>query len=318
VLAQMLKEYPKDLRVVYRQYPLIGTPDQPFHDKAALSMQAAEAAGKQDKFWEMHDLLFEHQDEWASLSVDQYKDWLLARAGEMGLDKEKFTSDLTSEENVAKAQQAWDEGFKAGIPGTPFLLINGHEWPTNIPMSPGNLSMLIKLTLLEKRQFTSCPPVTIDKNKQYFATLHTGKGDIVIQLFPDKAPLAVNSFVFLARNGWFNGVTFHRVLENYIAQAGDPSGTGYGSPGYAFRTELSNLKFDAPGIVGMANSGQDSNGSQFFITLAPAPNLDGGYTIFGNVLTGMDIVKKLTPRDPSQPGDLPPGDVIESITIEEK
>ncbi|MBN2149470.1 MAG: peptidylprolyl isomerase [Anaerolineales bacterium] len=173
--------------------------------------------------------------------------------------------------------------------------------------------------MLESRQFTECPAMSIDPNKQYLATLHLELGNIIIELFADKAPLAVNSFVFLARNGWFDGVTFHRVIPDFVAQAGDPTGTGFGGPGYAFRNEVSpDLKFDRAGIVGMANAGPGSNGSQFFITYAPAPELDGDYTIFGQVVAGMDVLISLTPRDPSKNMDLPPGDLIINVTIEEK
>ena len=113
-------------------------------------------------------------------------------------------------------------------------------------------------------------------------------------------------------------MTFHRVIPGFAAQAGDPSGTGKGNPGYFFNNEISDLFFDKPGIVGMANSGPDTNGSQFFITFAPAPHLDGSYTIFGRVLSGLDVAENLTPRDPDQGTLLPPGDKIISITIEEK
>ena len=319
VLAQLEKDFPNNIRIVYRNYPLIGTPDKPFHDKAALSTQAAEAAGLQDKFWEMHDLLFNRQTDWATLTVDQFKDWLIAQAKDLGLDVKKFTSDLTSPQMVKVAQDAWDNGQKIGLPGTPFLIVNGRIWPNNVPMDYANLSAVIKLTELEKKQFTYCPPMAIDMIKQYTATVKTTKGDIVIELYADKAPLAVNSFIFLARNGWFNGVTFHRVIPGFVAQAGDPSGTGYGGPGYAFKNEIApGLKFDREGVVGMASAGPDSNGSQFFITLGPAPNLDGSYTIFGQVISGMDVVKSLTPRDTSKTTDLPPGDVITSVTITEK
>jgi cyclophilin family peptidyl-prolyl cis-trans isomerase len=267
----------------------------------------------------MHDLLFNRQTDWATLTVDQFKDWLIAQAKDLGLDVKKFTSDLTSPQMVKVAQDAWDNGQKIGLPGTPFLIVNGRIWPNNVPMDYANLSAVIKLTELEKKQFTYCPPMAIDMLKQYTATVKTTKGDIVIELYADKAPLAVNSFIFLARNGWFNEVTFHRVIPGFVAQAGDPSGTGYGGPGYAFKNEIApGLKFDREGVVGMASAGPDSNGSQFFITLGPAPNLDGSYTIFGQVLSGMDVVKSLTPRDPSQTTDLPPGDVITSVTITEK
>ncbi|MFZ2097029.1 MAG: peptidylprolyl isomerase [Anaerolineales bacterium] len=186
-------------------------------------------------------------------------------------------------------------------------------------MNIGNLSSVVLLTMLEDRQFTVCPPMTINPTKQYIATLHTEKGDIVIELYADKAPIAVNSFIFLAKNGWFDNVTFHRVIPGFVAQTGDPSGTGYGTPGYAFKNEISpDLKFDGPGVVGMANAGADSNGSQFFITYAAQPTLDDGYTIFGHVIQGMDVVTNLTPRDPSQGTDLPSGDKILSVIIQEK
>ena len=299
--------------MIYRHFPLIS-----IHDKAALATQAAEAAGAQGKFWEMHDLLFERQADWSSLSVEDFQKWLGERAQELQLDAGRFESDLQSDANKALAQAAWDDGVKTGLPGTPFLLVNGDIFPDNVPMSAGNVSAIIALDLLEEKQFSECPPMSIDPAKQYIATLKTEKGDIVIELFPDKAPIAVNNFVFLARNGWYDGVTFHRVLPGFVAQSGDPSGTGFGMPGYAFVNETSDLKYDKPGMVGMANSGKDSNGSQFFITFAPAAQLDGGYTIFGQVVSGMDIATNLSPRDPANTLDLPPGDQILSVTIEEK
>jgi cyclophilin family peptidyl-prolyl cis-trans isomerase len=318
-MEQLLKEFPNDLRFVYRQYPLIGTPESPFHDKAALATQASEAAAMQGKFWEMHDVIFEKQADWSTLSVADFQEWLIQQAETLGLDVEKFTSDLTSDELVNLAQNAWDNAQTMGLTSTPSLLVNDQPWPGNVPMSAANLATIIQLTLLENRQFTECPPMVIDPTRQYIATLHTEKGDIVLELFADKAPLTVNSFIFLAQNGWFDDVTFHRVIPGFVAQAGDPSGTGYGTPGYAFKNEIStDLKYDGPGVVGMANAGADSNGSQFFITYAPQPTLDGGYTIFGKVIQGMDVATSLTPRDPSQSSELPPGDKILSVTIEEK
>jgi cyclophilin family peptidyl-prolyl cis-trans isomerase len=160
--------------------------------------------------------------------------------------------------------------------------------------------------------------MTIDVTRQYFATFKMAReGEFVVQLYPEKAPVTVNSFVFLARDGFFDGVTFHRVLEGFMAQGGDPTGTGGGGPGYQFANEESDLSFDKPGVVAMANAGRDTNGSQFFITFGPAPHLDGGYTIFGQVIEGMDVVNGITRRDPDQnPGYS--GDVIESVTITEK
>ena len=168
------------------------------------------------------------------------------------------------------------------------------------------------------KQWTTAPTMTIDAAKQYFATVKLVKGgEFVIQLLPDKAPVTVNSFVFLARERFFDGATFHRVLEGFMAQGGDPTGTGAGGPGYQFINEDSSLKFDKAGVVAMANSGRDTNGSQFFITFAPRPQLDGGYTIFGQVVSGMDVVNTITLRDPDQKPTFQ-GDTIQSVTIEEK
>ena len=168
------------------------------------------------------------------------------------------------------------------------------------------------------KQYPAAPPMTIDVKKQYFATFKMAKGvEFIVQLYPDKAPIAVNSFVFLAKDGFFNGVTFHRVLEGFMAQGGDPTGTGMGGPGYEFVNEDSDLKFDKAGVVAMANAGRDTNGSQFFITFGPTEQLNGGYTIFGQVTSGMDAVSAITRRDPDQNPNFN-GDVITSITIEEK
>lgn len=167
-------------------------------------------------------------------------------------------------------------------------------------------------------QWPAAPAMQIDVSKSYVATLHTVKGDIVIELLPQAAPTTVNNFVFLARQHYYDGVTFHRVLPGFMAQGGDPAGTGTGGPGYFIPNEDSDLTFDGPGVVAMANSGRDRNGSQFFITYAAVPDLNGGYTIFGRVTSGMDVAQSLAPRDPSKTPNAPPGDKINSVTIEEK
>ena len=160
--------------------------------------------------------------------------------------------------------------------------------------------------------------MTIDKTKQYFATIKTEKGDIRIQLFADKAPNTVNNFVFLSRQHFYDNTTFHRVIENFMAQGGDPTGTGGGGPGYKFADEFHpDLKHDAAGILSMANAGANTNGSQFFITYAPQPHLDGKHSVFGKVVSGMDALKALTLRDPSKNPTFP-GERIVTITIEEK
>ena len=142
-------------------------------------------------------------------------------------------------------------------------------------------------------------------------------GEFVIQLYPDKAPITVNSFVFLAKQGFYNGTTFHRVLEGFMAQGGDPTGLGNGGPGYTFENEINDLLFDKPGVVAMANAGPNTNGSQFFIMFGPYGLSENDYTIFGQVISGMDVVNGLTRRDPQQNPNFA-GDAIASITISEK
>jgi cyclophilin family peptidyl-prolyl cis-trans isomerase len=167
-------------------------------------------------------------------------------------------------------------------------------------------------------QFATPPPMSIDIKKQYFATLIMAKGgQFVIQLYPDKAPIAVNSFVFLAEKGFFNGVTFHRVIDAFMAQTGDPTGSGTGGPGYQFPNEANDLLFNKAGVVAMANAGPNTNGSQFFITFGPVGLNESDYTIFGQVISGIDVVNGLTRRDPTQNPTFT-GDVIQSVTITSK
>jgi cyclophilin family peptidyl-prolyl cis-trans isomerase len=172
---------------------------------------------------------------------------------------------------------------------------------------------------LVARQFSACPTNRVDPLKQYIATFHTARGDVVIQLFPDKTPIAVNNFVFLARSGWYDGITFYRVLPGNLVMSGDPSETGLGNPGYLFETEIApSLNFSQPGMLAMDNDGPGTNGSRFFISLEPNPQLDGQYTIIGQVLSGLEVLSTLTPRNP-QPGIyLPPGDKLISVSIEER
>ena len=185
-------------------------------------------------------------------------------------------------------------------------------WPKSAPVSDAPVD-----TSSGDKQWSSPPPFTIDPLVQYFATVKLKKGgEIIIQLYADKAPVTVNNFVFLARQGFFNGTTFHRVLPDFMAQGGDPTGTGSGGPGYEFQNENSDLTFNKAGVVAMANAGPDTNGSQFFITFGPAEWLNGGYTIFGQVIEGMDVVNEISLRDPATATS--PGDEIESITISER
>lgn len=173
-------------------------------------------------------------------------------------------------------------------------------------------------TLVGTKQYSSAPPFLIDVEKQYFATVKMAKGgEFVIELYPKKAPITVNSFIFLAQEGYFDGVTFHRVIEGFMAQGGDPTGRGTGGPGYRFQDEFHpSLRHDKPGILSMANAGPGTNGSQFFITHIPTPWLDGKHSVFGQVIGGMDVLMSIPPRDPQRPEY--PGVKIISVEITEK
>jgi cyclophilin family peptidyl-prolyl cis-trans isomerase len=160
------------------------------------------------------------------------------------------------------------------------------------------------------------PSGDLDLSKSYAATITTERGAFDVELFAADAPLTVENFVNLARAGFYDGTTFHRVIPGFMAQGGDPTGTGRGGPGYTFRDEFSpSRRHDGPGVLSMANAGPGTNGSQFFITFGPTPHLDNRHSVFGRVTEGMDVVRSIRERDPDR--DPNPGDAIETIEIEE-
>lgn len=303
VVGQLMRDR-DDLRFVFRPLPLIGV-----LDKSEQAVLAALAADEQGKFWEMYDLLFVKQAEWKSLKPEAFNAWLMKEAAALEVDVEKLEAAMNAEETAARLRDMYEEAKQLNIPAVPLILINDNLLPSYI-LDYQSLSDAVGLTALAKKQFSQCPPFNVNPQKQYIATLRTEKGDIVIQLFADKAPLAVNSFVFLAQQGWYDGVTFYSVGldgSDPTAKAGDPSGMGRGNAGYFFDNEINNLKFDKPGMVAMDNDGLNTNSSRFFITFAPAPHLDGVHTIFGQVMSGLDAAEQLTP-----------GDKILGVEIEEK
>ena len=202
----------------------------------------------------------------------------------------------------------------------------------NTPSAPDSAAVTMDITpepmptaeapatdpVASEKQYAAAPPMTIDATKNYTATIKTPRGDIVVKLRPDLAPETVNSFVFLSKEGFYDGVTFHRVIQDFMAQGGDPTGTGMGGAGYTVKAEFSSsISFDKPGYLAMARPGNDinGNGSQFFITTAPATFLDGQYTIFGEVISGQDIVNGIPLRDPETATT--PGEAMQTITISE-
>src|SRR5512141_1380633 len=166
------------------------------------------------------------------------------------------------------------------------------------------------------KQWNTPPAMQIDPKKKYKARMETDKGTMVIELFADKTPKTVNSFVFLSREGFYDGVIFHRVIDNFMVQGGDPTGTGRGGPGYKFGDEFDiSLKHDKQGVLSMANAGPGTNGSQFFITHGPTPHLNGKHTVFGQVVEGLDVLMSIPGREP---GNVNAQDVkIIDVTIEE-
>ena len=167
------------------------------------------------------------------------------------------------------------------------------------------------------KQWNKPPAMTIDPKKSYTATFHTDKGDIVVKLHADLVPNTVNNFVFLAREGFYNGTIFHRVINNFMVQGGDPTGTGMGGPGYRFEDEFHpSLKHDRPGILSMANAGPGTNGSQFFITHVATPWLDNHHSVFGEVISGIDVLMSIPERDPRMRNA--PAVELTSVDIEEK
>jgi peptidyl-prolyl cis-trans isomerase B (cyclophilin B) len=165
------------------------------------------------------------------------------------------------------------------------------------------------------KTYSAPPAMVIDTGKEYTATIETERGNIVLELFASDVPNTVNNFVFLANDGFYDGSTFHRVMPGFMAQGGDPTGTGTGNPGYRFDDEFTGHTHVA-GALSMANSGANTNGCQFFITYAPQPGLDGKHTVFGQLIEGMDVLESLTPRDPRQNPNFE-GDKILRITIQE-
>lgn len=318
-LAILRDKYPTDVRLVYRHFP------QAISDKAILAALATEAATAQGKFWDMHDQLYAHQTEWKSMTPAAFRARLDEYAKTVGLDAAAFKTALDAQSALPVIQQSLKDATDQQLKGVPALLFNGQPYSGRIDLWA--LENFLQLKLLEKRWYPSQPALQIDVKKKYAALLKTVKGDVQIDLFADSAPVAVNNFVALARDGWYNENTFYLVLPNQYVQTGDPSASGYGGPGYVILDENDNgLIFDREGLVAMASTRglRNSAGSQFFITLAPlrpSVDYDRQFTIFGIVTKGLDVVRKLTARNPFDELrglNPPPGDKLLSVTIIER
>jgi len=302
----------ENLRLVFRHFPI-----KILHDKASLAAEAAESAGKQGYFWEMHDILFERQSQWENLSVQDFIKWLKDVSVELDLDTEAFADDIDSGRNIVMMEQAFQTGISQGLAGTPTILINGNSFALEPTLTW--LEAFIRLELLEPMRETSYPLVTLDENVNYIATLEMDVGQVVIQLYPQSAPNAVNSFIHLAQSGWYDDNPIFSVVPGKYIESGDPSGTGFGDQGYHYDIETDpTLKFDQPGMVAMSSSGPNTNGSRFFIALSALPELDGTRTIFGRVIEGLEILEQLEAREPIQDLLLTSVATILHVRIEER
>jgi len=303
----------ENIRFVYRHLPLIS-----IHDKAVITAEATEAASAQGQFWEMHDLLYERYEEWPSLSDDEMKTLLVEYAEELGLDTDRFAQELNDGVYREKILADYEEYSQYGPLATPTYVVNNVFYP-QMGLNPFVIDAFVGMVVDPPDQYAGVPPQVIDPDKKYTATIRTSKGSIVVELFADQSPTNVNSFVFLAQDGWYDGQAFFFVEPELVAQSGDPTNTGLSLPypGYYCDDEISpDLTFDQAGMLAFYTPAPDRNSSQFFITYVPMQDINGRYTIIGRIVEGMDVAESLTP---TQPGSGQPSpDVIETILIEEQ
>lgn len=307
-------KYGDQIRFAYRHLPLIS-----IHDKAVITAEATEAAAAQGKFWEMHDLLYERMQEWGDLPEEELVDKLIEYAGELELDTERFETELsehTYREEIMADYEAYQE---YGQMATPTYVINKVFYPTQQFGGFGRLEAFIDLVAMEDQMYDSPPPQVIDPEKEYAAVIQTTKGDITFELFVDEAPTNVNSFAFLAQDGWYDGLDFFFVDHEQVALSGDPtnSGGGLAYPGYICGDEtVENRPFEEAGLLALYTPAPNQNSSSFFMTYTAQPDFTGNFTIIGRVTDGMDIAESLTQRTPG--AGQPEADSIETILIEEE
>ncbi len=310
----LTEKYGDQLRFVYRHLPLTS-----IHDKAIITAEATEAAAAQGKFWEMHDLLYEKKDDWSGLSEEAVVEKLIEYAGELDLDTERFEKELNDHiyrEQIMADYEAYQE---YGQMATPTYVINKIFYPTREFGGFGRLEAFIALVSMQDQMYDSPPPQVIDADKDYVATIQTTKGDIEVDLFEERVPTNVNSFAFLAQDGWYDGLDFFFVDHEQVALSGDPTNSGGALPypGYTCGDETTlDLSFDEAGLLALYTPAPNQNSSSFFITYAPQPDFTGNFTIIGRVTEGMEVAESLTERQPGP--DQPEPDAIETILIEER
>ncbi|MGC9349169.1 MAG: peptidylprolyl isomerase [Anaerolineae bacterium] len=289
--------------LVYRHFPL------DFHQHAMITSEAAEAAGAQGKFWEMHNLLFDKTQEWVPMSEEEIREALTGYAEELDLDVDEFNRALDDGVYTEAVRAEYDDARELALPGTPTFIFNNVLFPSDIGLSFQGLMAFLNIMQQQDDLFYDGPPeVTVSAEDSYEAVLTTSQGDIRIRLLPESAPTHVNSFVFLARDDWYGGSDFFFVRDNFVAVTGDPTNSSVGYPGY-YCTGEEQSTFDRPGLVGMLSNGQ------FFLTLgADAAQLNGQFALVGQVIEGFDVLDQLTRRVVGDP-NAAEADVLESIEV---
>ena len=234
MLARLVDAYPETVQLVYRHFPLNN-----IHANAQKAAEAAEAAGAQGAFWEYHDALFAQLQEWSSLDADAAHEYFVTLADELGLDGAALGEALNNDTYAEYVTAMETESVSIGLGGTPSVIVDG-VLVTNVPFEyevwqsyvQQRLAVLEAEEILADMQYDAPPPMTIDMEADYTATiLLENAKEIVIELLPQSAPETVNNFIFLAEEGWYDGITFHRVIPGFMAQTGDPTGLGFGDPG---------------------------------------------------------------------------------------
>lgn len=284
-----------DVRVVYRPYPILS-------QNSFLVAQAAESVAEQageEAFQAFHEQLYQDQDAWFSMDAEQIRAQLSSYADQAGADGEQVLADLDAATYEQRILEWASPLAQNNVTDVPVLLFN------DIPMAPAPASLAELEALygvsLSGRLYHELPPMVIDPDKDYRAWIETDQGVIVAELYADIAPQTVNNFAYLACTGYYEDLHWHRVIEGFVAQVGDPSGTGMGGPSYGVPDEnrtadylARGLSFDRAGLLSMAkSSAPNSAGGQFFITLGPTEHLDPDFTIFGSVLLGQEVVEAL-------------------------
>lgn len=311
-LAEIQQRYSNSVRVILRQYP---RPD--VENKSLLAAYAAEAAALEDHYWEMNNLLYTQQSDWLDLSPDEFQTWLTVQAESMGISDAQWKAALGDERVIAAIDQTLQDAAGLQIQSTPVLFYNHIIVKSAVDVD--SLTVLLDYFLLPEKAYSACPPQVVDPSKSYSAIFKTEKGEIIFDLFPQIAPLSVNNFVFLAREGWYNHTSFFRVIPGFVAQGGDPSNSGLGTPGYGIELEVDPAyRFDALGLLALSHDSAGLSGSQFFITYSALPEMDGQFTIIGRIRSGMDVLNSFRPRNPESDEILLPAEALISVTIKEE